>query len=49
MVSYGVYILSRMFFEFFLMFFELFRTMLAQKFQINGVKITKKCICESKS
>ena len=36
--------------ECFLNFFKpVFHTMIAEKFQIHGVKITGKCICESKS
>ena len=36
--------------EGFLNFFKpVFRTMVAEKFQIHGVKITGKCMCESKS
>ena len=36
--------------ECFLSFFKpVFRTMVAEKFQIHGVKITGKCICESKN
>ena len=42
-----MYVLSRIFLEFFLK--PVFCTMVAEKFQIHGVKITEKCICESKS
>ena len=47
MDSYGVYVLSRMLLEFFLK--PVFRTMVAEKFQIHSVTITGKCICESKN
>ena len=47
MDSYGVYIISRIFLEFLLK--PVFCSMVAKKVQIYGIKITGKCICESKS